>query len=108
MGLQNDWMELLAVNRHGRRALTLTTAWRVALMDRTGWYVAPFSLGWTVGKSVDHASQKRYFHIVGGDDEPLFFETVEAALTFLRIELKVLRVPILNCGPVAAQASTVD
>ena len=91
---------MLAENLHGRHALTLTNARRVALMDRTGWYVAPFSMGWTVGKAAHaEAATKRYFHVVGSDGEPFFFETVEAALAFLRIELKVLRVPIINCGP---------
>lgn len=98
MGAQNDWMDLLAVNRHGRQALTLSGARRAALMDRTGWYVAPFGLGWTVGKEDARGPRKRFFHVVGGDGEPFLFETVEAALTFLRIELKVLRVPVINCG----------
>ena len=97
---QGGWTDLLSVNPYGRQSLTLSTAKQVAMMDRTGWYVAPFSLGWTVGKAVDEPAPRRnYFHVLGARGEPLFFESVEAALTFLRIELRILRVPVLNCGP---------
>jgi len=92
-----DWTQVLPVNAHGRKALTFSIAKRVVQLDPGGWYVAPFSLGWTVGKTTGRVDKDRYFHVVRQDGEPLYFDCVEAAQTFLRLELKVERVSVLNC-----------
>src|SRR5262245_12596815 len=91
-----DWMHVLPVNEHGRRALTFAVAKKVVALDAGGWYVAPFSLGWTVGKSTGRTDRDRYFHVVKQDGEPLFFDSADAAHTFLRMELKVTRAAVLN------------
>ena len=98
------WTEVLPINEHGHRALTFAVAKQVVAMDAGGWYVAPFSLGWTVGKATGRTDKDRYFHIVRQDGEPLYFETVEAAHNFLRLELNVRRAPILKQKPVQQAA----
>ena len=59
--------------------------------------MAPFSVGWTVGKTATRATRDRYFHIVRDDGEPLFFDTADAARAFLRTELNIPSAPIVNC-----------
>jgi len=98
MRAQPHWIEVLPLNDRGRPALTFAAARQVVEIDRSGWYVAPFCLGWTVGKATGNRDRDRYFHVVKGDGEPLFFDTADAARSFLRLELKVLRAPVLNCA----------
>jgi hypothetical protein len=92
------WADTLPLNNHGRRALTFAVAKRVGERDSGGWYVAPYSLGWTVGKATGRSDRDRYFHVVKQDGEPLFFDSMDAAYSFLRIEFNVLRAPVLNCA----------
>ena len=99
MSTHDRWMDALPINKYGRKALTFSVVQRVVQLDPSGWYVAPFRLGWTVGKTAYGALKDRSFHVVKNDGEPLFFDTVDAALGFLRLELKILRAPILNCVP---------
>src|SRR5262245_35536966 len=94
------WLDVLPVNEHGRRALTFAVAKKVVAIDAAGWYVAPFSLGWTVGKATGRTDKDRYFHIVKQDGEPLYFDSVEAAHDFLRLELNIRRAPVLKQKPV--------
>ena len=96
MNARANWMDLLPVNERGHKALTFAAARQVVQLDRSGWYVAPFSLGWTVGKATGSTDEDRYFHIVKQDGEPVFFDSVDAARSFLRLELKVLRAPVVN------------
>ena len=93
---QQHWMDVLPVNKHGRKALTFAVAKRVVQIDSGGWYVAPFSLGWTVGKATGRVDRDRYFHVVKQDGEPLFFDSPDAAHTFLRMELRVTRAAVIN------------
>jgi hypothetical protein len=65
-------------------------------IDPAGWYVAPFSLGWTVGKATGNIDRDRYFHVLKQDGEPLFFDSADAAHTFLRMELRVTRAAVLK------------
>ena len=76
--------------------MTFDAAKRVVELDASGWYVAPFSLGWTVGKATGRTDKDRYFHVVRHDGEPLFFDSVDAAQEFLRLELNVQRASILT------------
>jgi hypothetical protein len=96
MNAYEHWTDVLPVNEHGRRALTFSVARRVVAMDQAGWYVAPFSLGWTVGKATGRTDKDRYFHVVKQDGEPLFFDSVDAAHSFLRLELNVTRAAVMN------------
>ena len=98
MNARLDWMDVLPVNERGRKALTFAAARQVVELDRSGWYVAPFNLGWTVGKATGSKDRDRYFHLVRQDGEPLFFDTADAARSFLRLELKILRAPVRNCA----------
>ena len=58
--------------------------------------MAPFSLGWTVGKATGRTDKDRYFHVVKQDGEPLFFDSVDAAHSFLRLELNVTRAAVMK------------
>lgn len=89
-------MDLLPVNERGRKALTFAVVRQVVEIDRNDWYVAPFSLGWTVGKRTGNTERDRYFHVVKQDGEPLFFDTADAARSFLRLELKIVRSRVLH------------
>jgi hypothetical protein len=51
-----------------------------------------------VGKATGRSDRDRYFHVVKQDGEPLFFDSMDAAYSFLRIEFNVLRAPVLNCA----------
>ena len=98
MNARVNWMELLPMNQRGRKALTFAAARQVVEVDPSGWYVVPFNVGWTVGKATGNTDKDRYFHVVKQDGEPLFFDSVDAAKSFLRLELKILRAPVLKCA----------
>jgi hypothetical protein len=76
-----QWLDELDCNEFGTKILTYARARSMAAGGaQCGWYVAPFATKWTVGRM---ASREARFHILMEDQEPLTFETIWSAKTFL-------------------------
>jgi hypothetical protein len=88
------WVAGLDANCHGVRILTLTKAFEMtASGSSTGWYVSPFALKWTVGRT---AGARRYHVMQNG--EPLTFDSVAEATNFLAASLGVAAMPTVHLG----------
>jgi hypothetical protein len=82
--------ELLDTNAHGRRVLTLQKARALARDGFAGtWYIAPYDTRWTVG--LLSAEDRRPYHVLDEQGEPLRFELEWDAWEYLRQELKIPR-----------------
>ena len=96
-----SWVAGLDANCHGVRILTLTKAFEMTASGSfTGWYVSPFALKWTVGRM---AGARRYHVMQNG--EPITFDSVAEASTFLAASLRIAAMPTVHLGfPGYAQA----
>jgi hypothetical protein len=82
--------------RRGRKTLDLETARALAADSPELWYVASHgALGFLVGKMTMQKYSARHI-LVGRDGEAMHFPTAEAAIAFLRTELKVPNPHVFN------------
>jgi hypothetical protein len=82
--------------KRGRRTLDLEAARLLAAESPELWYVASHGArGFLVGKMTMQKFSARHI-LVGRDGEALHFETAEAAVAFLRAELKVPNPHVFN------------
>lgn len=86
-----EWMA-----KNGRRTLTQDAARLLAAESPDHWYVAPLGgRGFMVGKmSLQKFSQRHV--LVDATGQTLLFPSVEAALVFLRVDLKVPNPHVFN------------
>lgn len=52
----------------------------VAKVGKAGWYISPFSNGWTIGRQ---GGDGQNYHAIGPRDEPLEFDTIDEARQYL-------------------------
>ena len=88
MNAENEWLHALPVNSHGRRMLTLKEARQLALLSPTSWCVGHYRRGYAIGKQTTYPEWDLYY-IVNDNNEPLFFDDLDAAIGFLRTQLHV-------------------
>lgn len=82
--------------RQGRKALTLEAARQLAAESPAQWYVAACGArGYLVGKMTLQKYSARHI-LVDDKGEPLLFPTIEAALAFLRADLKIPKPHVFN------------
>src|SRR5882672_12070686 len=75
--------------RNGRKALNLEAAKLLAADSPQQWYVASHgSKGYLIGKMTLQKFSQRHI-LVDETGQPMLFATTEAALDFLRVELKI-------------------
>ena len=75
--------------RKGRKALNLEAARQLAAESPQHWYVAPHgSKGYIVGKMTMQKYSARHI-LVDKTGQAVLFATAEAAVAFLRTELKI-------------------
>jgi len=86
-----EWMV-----RNGRKTLTPETAKLLALESPDHWYVAPLGTrGFMVGKmSLQKFSQRHV--LVDATGQAMLFPSLEAALVFLRVDLKIASPHVFN------------
>ena len=82
--------------RNGRKALTPETAKLLAVESPDHWYVAPQGTrGFMVGKmSLQKFSQRHV--LVDATGQAMVFPSLEAALIFLRVDLKIASPHVFN------------
>lgn len=84
----DSWIELLPLNRFGLRVLQVETARMLAVRFPDGWYIAPYAMRWTVGKTALSSGERR-FHLLEAGGEPILFPDPAAAAHYLRTTLKL-------------------
>lgn len=94
MNTSDEITEWLAKN--GRKALTLDAARLLAAESPDHWYVASHgNKGFLVGKMTLQKFSQRHI-LVDGAGQPMIFPTIEAALVFLRVELRIPNPHVFN------------
>lgn len=90
----NEWLNVLPVNRHGRRMLTLDKARQIAMRSPASWCIAAYGLGYAIAKEIAYPDWNVYY-VVDENNEPLRFDELDGAIRFLRIELNIRDARIL-------------
>lgn len=94
MSASDEITEWLA--KRGLKTLDLETAKQLAAESPELWYVASHGgKGFLVGKMTMHKFSARHI-LVDPEGQAMHFPTAEAALAFLRTELKVARPHVFN------------
>ena len=79
------------LSKRGRTALTLDAARQLAAESPLQWYVALHGTkGYLIGKMTLQKFSQRHI-VVDETGQPMLFPTVESAVAFLRVELKIER-----------------
>lgn len=97
----DDWLEILPINSHGRRMLTLDKARHLALLSPTRWCIGPYRCGYAIGKQTAYPEWDLYY-LVDENNEPLHFDTLDAAMHFLRTQLHVHQAEVVPTPEFAA------
>jgi hypothetical protein len=97
----DDWLEILPINSHGRRMLTLDRARHLALLSPTRWCIGPYRCGYAIGKQTAYPEWDLYY-LVDENNEPLYFDTLDAAMHFLRTQLHVHQAEVVPTPEFAA------
>ena len=79
MNAENEWLHALPVNSQGRHMLTVEKARQLALLSPTSWCVGHYHCGYAIGKQTAYPEWDLYY-IVNDDNEPLFFDNLDAAI----------------------------
>lgn len=86
-----EWMA-----KNGRKTLTREAAGLLAADSPDHWYVAPLGArGFMVGKMSPQKFSQRHV-LVDATGQTLLFPTLETALVFLRVDLKVANPHVFN------------
>jgi hypothetical protein len=84
----DSWLELLPLNGYELPVLHVGIARTIAAKFPDGWYIAPHSMRWTVGKAA-LGQGDRHFHILEPSGEPIHFPDPAAAAYYLTVVLKI-------------------
>jgi hypothetical protein len=94
MSTQDEITQWLAKN--GRSTLDAEAARQLAAESQEGWYVASHGAnGYIIGKMTMQKFSSRHV-LVNETGRPVLFATVESALAYLRIDLKVSSPHVFN------------
>ena len=88
MDTADAWLNALPVNSRGRHMLTLEKARQIALVSPTMWCVGPYCTGYAIGKQTTYPEWDLYY-VVDENNEPLYFNDLDAAIGFLRSQLHI-------------------
>ncbi len=94
MDIADSWLYALPINSRGRHMLTLDKARELALVSPTAWCIGPYRCGYGIGKQTAYPEWD-FYYIVDDNNEPLYFDDLDAAVRFLHTQLHVYQAVLM-------------